>query len=947
MRRAVPCAPRCAGALLAAVLLLVFLAGAASAHAVFVSASPAPDARLSHSPSTVRIVFSEPLVPALSSIEVDSSAGVPVRERRGRLDPANHSAYEVRLPHLRPDRYTVVWHTTSQIDGHSRWGSYSFTVLEPGGGLPHVSPAAVGLPSGPHELPTWVQAVTSWVGLAALFAVVGAVLLGILGRGHEPLRRAFARLLRLAGLGTLVGVAGQFAATWAGAGFQASVAPSVLDAGAARWWWLRMAGVIVVLLAWTEHGRRLPRSVWRVVLVAGAMAMVVSYGASGHGAASPVPAAGLAFTTIHVLAASVWLGGVLALAAVWSLARRTGTTRAELTTLLRRFSVAAGLAVPAVAATGAASALLELGSFDDFVRTTYGVALLVKIAVVAMLGAAAASTVWMHTRHPADAVARRFRSHLWLEAGLGLAVLVPTATLSVLGPSRPVDAARATAQRLQAAPGSAAAAFAASGHLGPRDLELTLTPGTTGPNALEVEVDGRFSPSRLGVQLTGPRGSSVSTLQRTGYDHDPKTHTIYRGTTNLTGLGSWQAVVSGAGTSSLPLLVPVRPDAPARPGSGSARLDGWLLVIALLGAAGVAVGAGRSVRRRGPRRASLAFGATVGLAGLATGVVLSHSTAPAAAATVPTSWGVAHRVAPNIGTGARTWPIGAADTDLMMPAVGPDGSVWVGEMATNRLARLDPADGVLQQVRLPGGYKEIMGVAVDDDDHVWVAEEHAQALGMFDPATGHYRQYQVPGHDPAPLGIVVDARGMVWFTAMSGNWVGRFDPATARFTEYPIPTPRAMPYGLAVAPDGAVWFTEFGAGRLGVLRPGSDHISEIRLPAGSSPADVAVDDSGTVWATTTEGLLVRLRHGARPLRIVRAPVADEYGVTTTPDGTVWVGTASGRAVYSFDARTGDFQRHPLPGGSRPWWLVADRGQVWAALAGPAQGRLGEIGGSGP
>ncbi|MDR0344411.1 MAG: copper resistance protein CopC, partial [Nocardiopsaceae bacterium] len=163
---------------------LLVPAAAASAHAVFVTAYPAPGASLTKPPASIRIVFSEPLVAALSGIRVIAPRGTAVAGRAAGTGPADRSAYQVRLPRLRPGRYTVVWHTTSAVDGHSRWGSYGFTVLLPGGGQP---PGARARPLrlGQSALPVPVQAAAAWLGLAGLFLITGAVLMLLLGAAPD------------------------------------------------------------------------------------------------------------------------------------------------------------------------------------------------------------------------------------------------------------------------------------------------------------------------------------------------------------------------------------------------------------------------------------------------------------------------------------------------------------------------------------------------------------------------------------------------------------------------------------------------------------------------------------------------------------------------------------------------------------------------------------------
>ncbi|MGH3397558.1 MAG: copper resistance protein CopC, partial [Streptosporangiaceae bacterium] len=728
-----------AGFGVATALWLLAFASPASAHAVFVSASPAPGASLARPPATLRIVFSEPLAPTLSGVELEASSGRPVQPRSAQVDPHDHSAYELSLPRLRPNRYTVIWHTTSQIDGHFRAGSYTFTVLEPDGAAPPVGSGVTGLPAEPAQLPTPVQAATSWAGLAGLFLVVGAALMLLLGGlSRPPTARLFGWLLAVAGAATLGGVLGQFAATWAPTGWQATALASVLGSGAAKWLWLRLGAVAAALLAWPWRARA-ARATRRVVLAAAALAMVVSFAATAHPAASTYPVAGLAFITVHVLAASVWLGGVLGLATVWSLARRHGASPGERRVLLRRFSLVAGMAVPAVAATGAASALLELGSITDFVRSGYGISLLAKLAVAAAVGAVAVSNVLLHRRGPVTAPERagRVRTGLWAEAGLGLLILVPTATMSVLGPPGPADAARNIGQQLAAA-SDPADAFTANSTLGTRGLEFSLTPGTAGTNAVRIEVDGTDAATQLRAGLTRTGGPVLATMHRTGYDHDPQTHTIYQGTITLPAAGTWTAVVRGPAAASPPITLPLNA-APAGAQSGSAsppRLDAWLLAIAVLGAAGMAVGAAQCVRGRRWRGVSFALGGASGIAALAGITVLSLAAPSSASAAVASPWGTADRSPRTEANSATTWPVGVPDAGLMMPAVAPDGTIWVCEMDANKLARLSPDSNVVQQFPLPGGYKEIMGLAVDDDNHVWIAEEHAQALGMFDPATG-------------------------------------------------------------------------------------------------------------------------------------------------------------------------------------------------------------------
>ena len=86
-------------------------------------------------------------------------------------------------------------------------------------------------------------------------------------------------------------------------------------------------------------------------------------------------------TSGHVLATAAWLGGLVALAAV--LIPRENLQ--ELDRLIPRFSVVATLSVIILVTTGIIHALAIAGGIDPLVRSRYGLVLLIKVAVFALM----------------------------------------------------------------------------------------------------------------------------------------------------------------------------------------------------------------------------------------------------------------------------------------------------------------------------------------------------------------------------------------------------------------------------------------------------------------------------------------------------------------------------------------------------------------------------------
>src|SRR3989454_1025893 len=116
------------------------------------------------------------------------------------------------------------------------------------------------------------------------------------------------------------------------------------------------------------------------------VAALVLLGAAGHAAAvEPGTFGALVVDGVHLLAASIWVGALLPLAA---LLRRAMTeagadSRPYAVVAARQLSRTALLAVVVLAATGAANAWTFVGSVGGLLGTPYGRLLLLKLSVLA------------------------------------------------------------------------------------------------------------------------------------------------------------------------------------------------------------------------------------------------------------------------------------------------------------------------------------------------------------------------------------------------------------------------------------------------------------------------------------------------------------------------------------------------------------------------------------
>jgi len=122
-----------------------------------------------------------------------------------------------------------------------------------------------------------------------------------------------------------------------------------------------------------------------VALMAALAAMLVP-AVSGHSGASSQHEIAVSSLMIHLVAASLWVGGLAGLMAVSFLDRRV------LATAVPRFSTMALWCLVALGASGAANAWIRLRSPLDLLTTGYGRLVLAKIVLLAVLGFAG----WLH-----------------------------------------------------------------------------------------------------------------------------------------------------------------------------------------------------------------------------------------------------------------------------------------------------------------------------------------------------------------------------------------------------------------------------------------------------------------------------------------------------------------------------------------------------------------------
>ncbi len=389
--------------------------GTLQAHALLVRSLPAAGTELTLSPSTVEMWFSEPLEPQFSRAHVVDGQGNEIGNGVSVVDPADAMHLTLSITELPPGIYTVVWRTLSRADGHEWIGSFPLTVLNADGSRPAGTAATVaGTVDGAAlgELPTPLKTTSRLLALLGAMFLTGLLAfqqLALTAQATPVLAsdvptdvptdaRFIAGVERTVRIGLVVGIGVLFIGGWLQVAAQVMTLERSGTGGAAIDLFFRtrlgslilvrqMLAVLLWLLAIASAVHLYQR---RTLVQRGALLMslglLVTFPLVSHAAAVPGSVWAILVDWVHLVAAAVWFGGLLALLwLLWQLRRQsTSADQAMLRQVVHAFSLLATVAVFVLLCTGLFSSLVQLRAWTFLWRSTYGWLLLIKLGFVGL-----------------------------------------------------------------------------------------------------------------------------------------------------------------------------------------------------------------------------------------------------------------------------------------------------------------------------------------------------------------------------------------------------------------------------------------------------------------------------------------------------------------------------------------------------------------------------------
>ena len=428
-------------ATLLSVVALVGLAGPACAHAVLDGSSPQDGARVDGEPAEVSLTFDEAVQPIPASDEVISTTGERVDTGQLRQSADGTTIVLSLRPGLPAGTYSATWRVVS-ADTHIVGGSITFGIGVDPSAAPVPPPdrtraldvttdvaqgllylgivLLLGVGAAAAWLWPWVitarrTRLTLWCGW--LLMVVGTLAAFLLqgARAEDGSRPV---MLRLAGAGETLG----------------SVFGQELIA--------RLALLLLVIPLLTSASlARLRRRGHAVTGAVAALALLVTVASTGHESVGPDVPLALIAAILHLVAMSVWLGGLAVLVTV--VVPFAGRGGRELhSAAMKRWSYIAYSCIACLVVTGEFQASRQVDPVQALWSTGYGAVLLIKLGVIgAMLVAAVLAqrrVLAPAASEPGGTADERFaggdvltviRSSVRIEAALAVVVLAVTAVL--------------------------------------------------------------------------------------------------------------------------------------------------------------------------------------------------------------------------------------------------------------------------------------------------------------------------------------------------------------------------------------------------------------------------------------------------------------------------------------------------------------------------------------
>ncbi|MCB5238299.1 copper resistance CopC/CopD family protein [Niallia circulans] len=431
------------------VLIISFIGiNTVSAHAYITNSNPSENEILEEAPEKVYIEFNEKIQTGFTILNVLNTSGERVDQKNIVINPDTEKSIEVDLkPELPNDIYTVEWRVVS-ADGHSVSGMIPFSIGE----LPEGASFPTQQENG--NLTTFISMIINKGFLYIGFSLyMGLFLFYTIWFQKKNLSSTLIKRTKTVSMTAIILLAISIftflviqTQSYAGGGIVASIKPTnlleTLSSTKEGTIWIIQIILLAILFVgqrsiWTKESY-FERKHWFIPWLA-FLGIMASKAFLGHPSSSPYETVAILFDFSHLLAASIWLGGMLVIVLFLreGVFAKEGEGHDMYWATMEKYSLWALFSVAVLAISGVINASLLIPDFHSLVSTAYGKTLLIKIGLlVFMLIFGAYHLVSRILLGKKDF----YKKSIKIEIGLGILILLVTSAFTqIQTPTLPID----------------------------------------------------------------------------------------------------------------------------------------------------------------------------------------------------------------------------------------------------------------------------------------------------------------------------------------------------------------------------------------------------------------------------------------------------------------------------------------------------------------------------
>lgn len=258
-------------------------------------------------------------------------------------------------------------------------------------------------------------------------------------------------------------------------------------------------------------------------------------------------------------------------------------------------------------------------------------------------------------------------------------------------------------------------------------------------------------------------------------------------------------------------------------------------------------------------------------------------------------------------------PTSATSTAVETPTTSFVSTTAPTTTTTTLQPYLSPADLTIESYPVPAGSRP-HDVAPAADGGVWYTAQNLGEIGWLDPDTGE--TVHIPlGEGSRPHGVIVDDEGTPWITDGGLNAIVSVDPESREVMVFPLPDERpAANLNTATFSGGMLWFT----GQDGIyasLNPSNGDMDVYDAPGGRGPYGITTTPDGSVYYASLAGSYVGVIADDGTATALEPPTPEQGArrVWSDSQGNIWVSEWNSGSLSRFVPATEEWTTWPLPG----------------------------------